>query len=56
MYSLNYNAKDGWTLWADTNLGPLLVNQGSFRHCWNFRTMMELRKNGVYKPLEGDNC
>ena len=52
MYSLNYNAKDGWMLWADTNLGPLLVNQGSFRHCWNMRTMLELRRNGVYKPYD----
>lgn len=52
MYSLNYSAKNGWTLWADTNLGPLLVNQGSFSNCWNFRTMMELRRKGVYKPYE----
>ena len=52
MYSLNYNAKDGWTLWADTNLGPLLINQGEFRYCWNMRTMLELRRNGVYKPYD----
>ena len=52
MYSLNYSSKYGWTLWADTNLGPLLINQGSFGHCWNMRTMLELRKKGVYKPCD----
>lgn len=50
MYSLNYNSKDGWTLWADTILGPILINQGSFRHCWNMRMSHELRKKGVYIP------
>lgn len=52
MYSLTYSTKDGLTLWADTNLGQLLINHGSFRHCWNMRTMLELRRNGVYKPYE----
>lgn len=52
MYNLNYSAKDGWTLWADTNLGPILIKQGTFSHCWNTRMMYELRKKGVYKPYE----
>ena len=52
MYSLNYNVKDGWTLWADTNLGPLLITQGEFGYCWNIRTMLELRRKGVYKPYD----
>lgn len=51
MYSLNYSAKDGWTLWADTNLGHLLVNQGSFRHCWNFRTMMDFVRRECIKLM-----
>lgn len=50
MYSLNYSAKDGWTLWTDTNLGPVLIKQGSFKECWNMRTSLELRKKGVYNP------
>lgn len=49
MYSLNYSAKYGWTLWVDTNRGQLLINHGSFRHCWNIRMMMELRRKGIYK-------
>ena len=52
MYSLNWSAKDGWTLWADTNLGPVLMKQGSFKYCWNFVKLMELRKKGVYMPYE----
>lgn len=50
MYSLNYTAKDGWTLWMDTNLGYIIVKQGSFKHCWNFVKLRELRKKGVYIP------
>ena len=50
MYSLNYSAKDSWTLWVDTNIGPILIKQGSFKHCWSMRAMLELRKKGVYKP------
>ena len=50
MYSLNYSAKHGWTLWADTNLGPIIIKQGSFRHCWDARVMHELRRKGVYMP------
>lgn len=50
MYSLNYHAKNGWTLWVDTNLGPVLIKQGSFRHCWNMRAILAIRKKGVYKP------
>lgn len=52
MYSLNYSAKDGWTLWVDSNLGPILIKQGSFRNCWNLRAIMALRKKGVYMPYE----
>lgn len=50
MYSLNYSAKNGWTLWADANLGYILIKQGEFRHCWNMRAILALRKKGVYKP------
>ena len=52
MYSLNYSAKDGWTLWVDTNLGPVLIDKGWFRHCWITRELLELRKKGVYKPYD----
>lgn len=50
MYSLNYSAKYGWSLWADSNLGPILIKQGSFKYCWNMRTFLALKKKGVYKP------
>lgn len=50
MYSLNFSAKYGWTLWVDTNLAPVLITRGHFKHCWNVRLMIELRKKGVYKP------
>lgn len=50
MYSLNFSAKNGWTLWVNTNLAPVLITRGSFKHCWNVRLMIELRKKGVYKP------
>lgn len=52
MYSLNYSTKDGWTLWADSNLGFILIEQGSFRRCWNIRILKELRRKGVYKPYD----
>lgn len=52
MYSLNYSTKDGWTLLADTNLGPILINQVEFRYCWNMRTMLELRRKCVYKSYD----
>lgn len=51
MYSLNYSAKDGWTLWGDSNLGPIIMMNGTFKDCWNIRMSKELRKKGVYKPL-----
>lgn len=50
MYSLNYSAKDGWTLWADSNLGPIILMNGTFKDCWNILMSKELRKKGVYKP------
>lgn len=51
MYSLNYSAKDVWTLWVDTKLGPVLIAKGMFRDCWIARELLELRKKGVYKAL-----
>lgn len=52
MYSLNWSAKDGWTLWVDSNLGPIILMNGTFKDCWNIRMSKELRKKGVYKPYE----
>lgn len=49
MYSLNYSAKSGWTLCVDTNLGPIIIKQGTFRNCWNMRVILVFKKNGVYK-------
>lgn len=31
MYSLNYSTKDGWTLWVDSNLGPIILMNGTFK-------------------------
>lgn len=47
MYSLTYSAKYGWSLWVDSNIGPMLIKQGSFKYCWNMRTFLALRKKGV---------
>lgn len=52
MYSFNYSAKDGWTLWVDTKLGPVLIDKGTFRRCWITRKLLELRKKGVYEPYD----
>lgn len=50
MYTLNYSAKDGWTLWADSNLAPIILMNGTFTDCWNMRVNIALREKGVYKP------
>ena len=52
MYSLSYSARYGWTLWVDTDLAPVLIKRGSFKHCWYARMLIELSKNGVYKPYD----
>lgn len=37
-----------WSLWVDTDLGPVPVKVGTFKECWQERMKRYTRKIGVY--------
>ena len=39
---------DIWSLWVDTDLGPVPVKVGTFKECWVERVKRYNRERGVY--------
>lgn len=37
-----------WSLWVETELGPIPVKVGTFKECWQERMRLYNREKGVY--------